>query len=312
MRRIEKGLRKWPKIFSKSFSHTPVMREEIVTYLQPENKKYIVDCTLGLGGHSRRILERMNPDGVVIGLDRDEESLKLAEEKLSDYRNRIFIFNSDFSNIDSILAGLRIKKADGFLFDLGMSSFQLSLSERGFSFLKEGLLDMRMNRRDLISAYDLVNNLSERELSFIFREFGQEKWHSRIARLIVEERRKMPIVTTLQLAELIEKHIAFRSYSSYIHSAARIFQALRIAVNHELEFLEVALEKSLRLLNEKGRICIISFHSLEDKIIKKIFKKAIASGEYFLITAKPLHVSTSEEIDNSYSRAARLRVIERR
>lgn len=224
----------------------------------------------------------------------------------------IFI-HGNFSDIDTILKGLGIKKVDAILFDLGISTFQLTNPQRGFSFQNEGPLDMRMDKDSYICAYDLINNLNEEEISTILRNFGQERWHNRIAHLLVQERQKQPISTTTQLANIVIKSIPGRFRHSHyrIHPATRTFQAVRIAVNRELEILELALNKAIATLGKGGRIVVISFHSLEDRVAKWTFRKAQTEGLINIITPKPL-IPREEEIENNpASRSSKLRVAEK-
>jgi len=237
------------------------MLNEVLQYLNLSPGKTIVDATIGTGGHSQAILEQIMPGGKIIGIDRDEESLSVCRERLSKYGSACEFVQGNFVDIDSILGNLNIKKIDGVLFDLGISSFQLGDPHRGFSFQNEGPLDMRLDRSSYISAYDLVNNLNEDEISTLLWNFGQERWHNRIANLLVKERERQPISTTSQLANIVIRSIPNRYRHRYyrIHPATRTFQAVRIAVNRELEILESAIDKAIELLDEKGRICVISF-----------------------------------------------------
>jgi len=204
-----------------------------------------------------------------------------------------------------------VKRVDGILFDLGLSSFQLDNPERGFSFRQEGPLDMRMDRHSYISAYDLINNLNEDEISSLLRNFGEERWHNRIARYLVYERQKHPIATTTELSEVIVRALPHKYRYFRIHPATRTFQAVRIAVNRELETFETSLQKTMDFLNKSARICVISFHSLEDRIAKLEFRKFAKDGLINIITAKPLTPGLSEIRDNPSSRSAKLRVAER-
>lgn len=291
--------------------HTPVMLEQTLEYLNLSPGEIIVDMTIGTGGHAQAILERIMPKGKLIGIDRDQESLALASERLRQMGEACEFVYGNFIDIDNILGRLNIKKIDGVLFDLGLSSFQLEDSHRGFSFQYEGPLDMRLDRNSYISAYDLVNNLTQEEISTLLWNFGQERWHNRIARLLVREREKQPIATTLQLSNIVVKAIPYRHRYHRIHPATRTFQAIRIAVNRELEALEVAIAKSIELLDKTARICVISFHSLEDRIVKLSFRKAASKGEVNIITPKPLTPTQAEIKDNPSSRSAKLRVAER-
>ncbi len=293
--------------------HTPVMVKEVLDYLSLSPGKIVVDATIGTGGHSKAILENILPGGRLIGIDRDEESLAVSRERLHDYSDSCEFAHDNFVNINTILESLNIKKVDAILFDLGISSFQLEDPNRGFSFQYEGPLDMRLDRNSYISAYDLVNNLNEDEISTLLWNFGQERWHNRIARLLVEERQKHPIATTLQLANIVVRAIPYRYRYRYyrIHPATRTFQAVRIAVNRELETLGIAINKSFDILKKKARICVISFHSLEDRVVKQSFRRAASEGLINIITPKPLIPASSEIKINPSSRSSKLRVAEK-
>jgi len=293
--------------------HTPVMLTEVLDYLDLRPGKTIVDATIGTGGHSQGILERIMPGGRLIGIDRDQESLSTAKERLANFSESCDFIHSNFIDIDNILKTLNIPKIDGVLFDLGISSFQLEDPERGFSFQNEGPLDMRLDRNSNISAYDLVNNLNEEEISSLLWAFGQERWHNRIAYILVREREKHPIATTLELSSIVQKAIPLRYRHRYyrIHPATRTFQAVRIAVNRELETLEMAISKAIELLNKKSRICVISFHSLEDRIVKFGFRKLAYEGLINIITPKPQTATCTEIEENPSSRSSKLRVAER-
>lgn len=291
--------------------HIPVMCREVLDYLNLAPGKTIVDLTIGTGGHSLKILERIMPRGRLIGIDRDEESLNMAKERLRDYSSSCEFVYGNFMDIDKILSSLNIKKVDGILFDLGLSSVQLDDPDRGFSFQNEGPLDMRLDKNSYISAYDLVNNLNEDELSCLLWNFGQERWHNRIARFLVKEREKHPISTTQELSDIVVRAIPYRYRHHRIHPATRTFQAVRIAVNRELETLEIAIQKAIELLDKKARICVISFHSLEDRIVKLNFRDFALRGLIKIITPKPL-VPTALEIEqNPKSRSAKFRVAEK-
>ncbi len=290
--------------------HVPVMLSEVIDYLKLAPGQVIVDATVGCGGHSLEILKKITPGGRLIGLDRDEESLDVCRRNLSEFKDSFELVHANFSDIDQVLEKQNIKNIDGIVFDLGMSTYQLKNAQRGFSFNQEGPLDMRLDKSSYISAYDLVNNLNENEISHLLWNFGQERWHSRIARLIVQERKNQPIATTTQLATLVMRSIPYRYRKSYyrIHPATRTFQAIRIAVNRELEILEEAIKKAVAFLNKQARICVISFHSLEDRIIKHTFRALKSDGIIEIITAKPLTPVFSEVESNPASRSSKLRV----
>lgn len=291
--------------------HIPAMLNEVLDCLNLRPGKVIVDATVGTGGHSRRILESIVPDGRLIGIDRDKESLTAAAERLSDYEGFTDLIYGNFVDVDRIAADLNIGSVDGILFDLGISTVQMNDPQRGFSFRNDGPLDMRMDRNSFISAYDLVNNLDEEELSNLIKDFGEERFHNRIARFLARERQTHPISTTAELSDIVVRAIPYRYRHYRIHPATRTFQAVRIAVNRELEILETALMKAVDLLNKRGRICVISFHSLEDRIVKFTFRSLAAKGILKIITAKPLIPQDAEIKRNPSSRSAKLRAAEK-
>ncbi|MCX5697598.1 MAG: 16S rRNA (cytosine(1402)-N(4))-methyltransferase RsmH [Candidatus Omnitrophica bacterium] len=291
--------------------HTPVMLGEILEYLDLAPGKTVVDATVGTAGHALEVLKKITPGGRLIGIDRDEDALAIARHQLEHYGKNSRLVYGSFADIDNILKDCGIRKVDGILFDLGVSSLQLGDPERGFSFNKDGPLDMRMDKKSYISAYDLMNNLNEQEISTILWNFGQERWHRRIARLLVREREKHPITTTSQLSDIVFRAMPYKHKYQRIHPATRTFQAVRIAVNRELESLESAITKSVDLLAKGGRICVISFHSLEDRIVKWRFREFASNGLVRIITPKPLTPSWGEAKENPSSRSSKLRVAER-
>ncbi len=291
--------------------HVPVMLRESMESLSLQSGNCAVDCTLGLAGHSLKIAEKISPTGHLIAIDRDGDSIKQARERLKNFSIQMDFRQDDFRHIDKVLSDLNISEVDGILYDLGISSFQLNDRERGFSLKSEGPLDMRMDRESYISAYDLVNSLSEREISSILKNFGQERFHNRIARFLVQQRLKAPLETTKDLTEVVLRAVPRKFQNQRIHPATRTFQAIRIAVNRELEALEIALEKSINFLKIGGRICVISFHSLEDKIVKEKFRSFAKAGRIKIIFKKPLRPTEDEIHNNSRCRSARLRVAER-
>ncbi|MCX5668830.1 MAG: 16S rRNA (cytosine(1402)-N(4))-methyltransferase RsmH [Candidatus Omnitrophica bacterium] len=293
--------------------HVPVMLQEVLDSLRLAPGQIIVDATLGTGGHAIEILKRIIPQGKLIGIDRDENSLAICRQRLMEFKNNTEFVHGNFSDLDQILGNLGIEKIDGIVFDLGISSYQLHDAQRGFSFQEEGPLDMRLDKSSYICAYDLVNNLNENEISTMLWNFGQERWHNRIAHLLVQERRNEPISTTKQLANLVMRAIPHRYRRSYyrIHPATRTFQAVRIAVNRELEILENTIKKAVDILKKQARICVISFHSLEDRVIKHTFRALKADGLIDIITTKPLTPDVSEIEVNPSSRSSKFRVAER-
>jgi len=291
--------------------HIPVMLKEVIEHLNLPEGGCVVDCTLGLGGHAAEILKVIGCKGFLIGLDRDGDALALAEDRLKSVPGQCHFIQSDFREIGNVLDHLGIRQVDGILFDLGISSYQLDNADRGFSIKKEGPLDMRMDRSSYISAHDLVNTLSEHEISNILKEFGEERWHHRIARALVSERSRAPIESTKQLSEIVRLAIPARYRNQRIHPATRTFQAFRIAVNRELESLPEALDRCTDYLKIGGRICVISFHSLEDRIVKEKFRNLSREGRLKLLFKKPLRPGDDETLHNSRSRSARLRAAER-
>ena len=292
--------------------HRPVMLKETLEFLNLKSGMTIVDATLGIGGHAAGIMEKIVPGGRLIGLDRDEESLVIAKEELKGSSARVDFVHADFRNIDAVLNSLKVEKIDGILWDLGLSSYQLDSPDRGFSFRYDAPLDMRMDKSGYVLAYDLVNNLTEKEISDILWAFGEERWHNRIAKFLVREREINPVATTNQLKDIVLKAIPQRfAAHSRIHPATRTFQALRIAVNRELEALSQALEKIPNFLNKGARVGVISFHSLEDRIVKRNFRDNADSGVYTIITKKPLLPLEDEIEDNPRSRSAKMRIAER-
>ncbi len=309
---IDSDLKKWQKDCSEeTMTHYPVLYREVLQYLAVEDKKVVLDCTCGMGSHALKMLPRMREDSLYIGIDKDSDSLDIARQQLVSFKNRVVLVNEDFRNLDLVLRSLAIEKVDAVLMDLGISTYQLMDSERGFSFSKEGPLDMRMDRQSFLCAADLINNLSEKELALIFERFGEERFARRIAHSVVEQRRKNPFSTTTQLRDLILHAVPLRSRKYRIHPATRVFQALRIAVNRELDSLSEGIEKAIACLAPKGRIAAISFHSLEDRIVKHTFKKHSLAKEVFILTKKPVSPAEAELKENNASRSAKLRAAEK-
>ena len=289
--------------------HQPVLLEEVITLLAPASDKIYVDCNLGLGGHSQRILEESAPHGRVIGFEWDEEALLLGRERLSPYGNRLSTVRANFAEIRNSLAALGVEKVDGILVDLGLSSLQLDSSGRGFSFRGSEPLDMRMDGRGHLTARELVNSAAAEELADIFYYYGEERQARRITARIVEERQKQRIETTDQLVSIVEKAVPRKFHPKHIHVATRVFQALRIAVNSELENLEKILADGASVLNPGARFCVISFHSLEDRLVKQAFRDNPALT---VITKKPVLPSSLELNGNPRARSAKLRAAEKK
>jgi 16S rRNA (cytosine1402-N4)-methyltransferase len=284
--------------------HRPVLLDEVVTWLDPEEGSVIVDGTVGAGGHAAALARRVGSTGRVIGLDRDPEMLALAERTTRGLP--VTLIRSAYSDLGEVLGGLGVGAVDGVVFDLGLSSDQLGWSHRGFSFSSDGPLDMRYDPDAEVSAADLVNTLDAEELARLFFEYGEERFSRRVARRIVEARRAEPITTTGRLAELVRKSIPGKW--GPIDPATRVFQALRIAVNRELDHLEAALEGLPGLLKAGGRLAVISFHSLEDRRVKRAFRD---DPRLKALTRKPVAASAEERTANPRARSAKLRVAER-
>lgn len=254
-----------------TFSHLSVLPDEVLALLAPAPSGIYLDGTLGGGGHARLILEASAPDGRLVGLDRDPSALRKAAEVLAPFGNRVVLRHRNFSDAAEVLAELGISGLDGMLLDLGVSSHQLDEASRGFSFRGEAPLDMRMDPTSGPTAADVVNAAAAEELARIFREYGEERWAGRIARRIVQVRQQQPLTTTRQLADLVRDTVPGGKAPARIHPATRVFQALRIHVNQELEHVSRGIASAIDLLNPGGRLVVISFHSLEDRIVKRFF-----------------------------------------
>jgi len=299
--------------------HIPVMVEEVVTCLRCEPHRTFVDATLGSGGHAVEILKRTGPDGTLIGVEWDADAIAEAREVLAPFGKRVKIFRENFVSLPEILKDSKIESVDGILLDLGFSSLQLEKGERGFSLQKEGPLDMRMDNRIEPTAADLVNQFSAKEIEKVLSEYGEERWAKRIAQSIVYERERRPILTTQGLRKVVYQTIPRRFQSRSIDPATRTFQALRIKVNEELENLKAILETGWKSLGKGGRMCVISFHSLEDRLVKEAFrnlakkgtKGLLEEGAMRILTKKPITPSEEERSKNPRCRSAKLRCAER-
>ena len=308
------------------FKHTSVLLEETVDGLNIKPDGIYVDGTLGGGGHAYEVCTRLGNKGRFIGIDQDEAAIEAAGIRLRDFGERVTIVRSNYCDMKSQLQKLGIDKVDGIVLDLGVSSYQLDTAERGFSYRVDAPLDMRMDRRQTMTAKDIVNDYSEMDLFRIIRDYGEDKFAKNIAKHIVMEREKGPIETTGQLIEIIKRAIPMKFQKTAGHPAKRTFQAIRIELNKELEVLKNTLDDMIDLLNKDGRICIITFHSLEDRIVKSIFKRNedpctcpshfpvcvcgnVSKGK--VITRKPILPSDEELEANSRSKSAKLRIFER-
>jgi 16S rRNA (cytosine1402-N4)-methyltransferase len=303
------------------FKHTSVLLGECIENLKIKPQGIYLDLTLGKGGHSKEILKKLDKNGLLIGLDQDEEAIEAAKENLKDFSNVLY-FNSNFENVDKILDDAGVDKINGALMDIGVSSYQIDNGERGFSYMKDGPLDMRMDQKNELTAEYIVNNYSLDELQEIFSKYGEERFSRTIARNIVEERKSKKIFTTLQLRNIVMKSVRTKE----AHPEKRVFQALRIEVNRELEVLENTLEKVVDRLEVGGRLCVITFHSLEDRIVKNKFKEMNTDcicppdlpvcvcdhkKKVKIITKKPIEPTEKEKKENKRANSAKLRVCER-
>lgn len=309
------------------FKHVPVLFNECMENLKIKPDGIYVDGTLGGGGHSHGIGERLSKNGTLIGIDRDQDALKAAGERLADLECNVILVHSNYADIKEVLEDLDIDGIDGALLDIGVSSYQLDNSERGFSYMQDAPLDMRMNRDESFSAYDVVNDYSESRLHEVISKYGEERWAKRIAQFIVDARADGPIETTGQLVDIIKAAIPASARRDGPHPAKRTFQAIRIEVNSELDQIESAVDRYCDVLNPRGRLCIITFHSLEDRIVKDAFKARLnpctcppelpvcvcgKKSDVKKVTGKPIISCEQELEDNPRARSAKLRVIEKK
>ena len=320
----------WPRSprgwSSMDFKHTPVLFEECMKGLDIRPGGTYVDGTLGGAGHSLGITERMGPEGTLIGIDRDEEALKAAEQRLAGRPGNIILVNRTYAEIKDILAEQGVDQINGALLDIGVSSYQLDNEERGFSYMKDAPLDMRMDRKGSFSAWDVVNGYEEDRLAELIRDYGEERWARRIASFIVRERKNSPIETTGELTEIIKAAIPASARRDGPHPAKRTFQAIRIEVNGELDQLARACDAYCDVLAPGGRLAIITFHSLEDRIVKEAFGRRLnpctcpkdlpcvcgKKPDVRKVTGKPIIPTEEERETNPRARSAKLRIIEKR
>jgi len=288
--------------------HVPVMMEEVRELLSAHGPRVVVDATVGTGGHAAGMLGAT--EARLIGLDRDADALAVAGDRLKSFGDRVMLRHADFGAIAQVVCDSGIESADAILADLGMSSFALEDAQRGFSFRLEGPLDMRMDRSQTLRAYDLVNEESESDLADILHHWGEERAARRIARSIVDARRRRRIETTGELRAIVERVLGPRRGGG-VHPATRTFQALRIAVNHEMESLGSFLESAPELLSAGGRMAVIAYHSLEDRAVKERIRELVHRGGYMAITRKVMRPSAAEVASNPRARSARLRCLER-
>lgn len=308
------------------FNHKSVLLNETIEQLNIKSEGIYVDGTLGGAGHSLQIAKRLSDKGRLIGIDQDEAAIITASKRLEDYKEHVSIIRNNYCNIDSCLSELGIEKVDGILLDLGVSSYQLDTAERGFSYMADAPLDMRMDRRQSTTAKDIVNRYSEMELFHMIRDYGEDRFAKNIAKHIVKAREEKEIETTFELSEIIKAAIPMKVRALGGHPAKRTFQAIRIELNNELTVLKESLDRMIELLNPGGRLCIITFHSLEDRIVKQNFRKnenpctcppnfpVCVCGNKpkgKVITKKPILPTEAELENNSRAKSAKLRVFER-
>ena len=292
-------------------AHIPVLAKEALSYLALKKGMVIADCTVGMGGHAKAILEEIGDSGYLIGIDRDAEVLKEAKSVLSEIGSNFRLFHSNYKDLDFVLKTAGVEEVDGALFDLGTSSFQLVNAERGFSIKSDGSLDMRMDKNDPLKASDIVNRYSKYELIDIFKKYGDEYFAARIAERIIRAREQGEIKSTAQLAGIVERALPYKYRFRRIHPATKVFMALRIAVNNEIESLEAGLSKIIPFLKKKARLCVISFHSIEDRTVKNAFKELAKLDVFRVLTKKPVQPREEEIMNNPRARSAKLRAAER-
>lgn len=299
------------------YKHTPVMVDEVMFYLDPQPGEVIVDLTVGGGGHAERLLEAVGPSGRLIGFDQDPAALAEAETRLAPYKKQLALVKKEFQNVRQTLQTMGIREVHGVLMDLGVSSPQFDTADRGFSYRFDAPLDMRMDPDGPVTAADILRRYSKNELTTVIGRYGEDKWASRIATFIVERRKTRPIETTFELVDVIKAAIPAGARRHGPHPARRTFQALRIEVNGELTALEEALRESLMCLARKGRIVVISYHSLEDRIVKNTFKEfseetSVETGvRLMILTKKPVKPAAEEMAANARAESAKLRAAER-
>jgi len=290
--------------------HKSVLLQETLEYLNCNKKSVVLDCTVGCAGHAIEILKIISPKGRLIGIDADKDTLKEAEKKLKIFNGSFKLFHENFVNFNKVLDDLNIKKVDAMLFDFGISSFQLDDGQRGFSFKNSGPLDMRMDKTKGLPLWRVLENMTEIQVGNIIKDFGEERQWRKIARAIIEARRISPIHDSGRFAQIIANAFNY-TYRTKIHPATKTFQAFRIFINDELGVIKEALLKAPEFLKKNGRVVVISFHSLEDRIVKRTFKVFTESGMLKTLTKKPITADRQEISENPRSRSAKLRSAER-
>ena len=310
-----------------NFRHTSVLLEPSIEQLQIRPNGIYVDGTLGGGGHSYHIAERLTEDGRLIGIDRDEDAICAASKRLEPFTDRVTIVKNNYGNIREVLDRLEISQVDGILLDLGVSSYQLDTAERGFSYMADAPLDMRMDREESRTAWDIVNTYSEQELFRVIRDYGEDRFAKNIAKHIVKQREEKPVETTGELVKIIQGAIPMKVQKTGGHPAKRTFQAIRIELNRELTVIDEVIDTMIDVLKPGGRLCIITFHSLEDRIVKEAFQRRLNPctcpkefpvcvcgkvTDVVKVTGKPIISGEEELTENPRARSAKLRIIEKK
>ncbi len=291
--------------------HTPVLKEEVLKYLDPKPNQNFIDCTAGEGGHMFALLEKTEPKGKVLGIEINEELYQKLKTKTKDFKDRVSLVNDSYTNLKEISERKKFTLVSGILFDLGFSSWHMDESEKGFSFRKDEFLDMRYStKKENITAWEIINGWPKEELEEIFKKYGEERFSKIIAQRLIEKRKIKKINTTFELSEIIKESIPLKFHKKKIHPATKVFQALRITVNQEIENLENTLPQVMDVLGKKGKIVVISFHSLEDRIVKHFFKNLYKENEIKILTKKPVMAGEQEIKINPRSRSAKLRAIQ--
>lgn len=290
--------------------HIPVLLKEALHYLSPQTDENFIDATAGEGGHTAAILERNKPRGKVLGIEADPDLCKKLKSRLTKFPNRVILINDSYINLEEIVRKNNFKPVHGILFDLGMCSWHLESSGRGFSYLGDEPLDMRFSLKNDLTAAEIINFWSVEKIEKILKEFGEERYARRIALAVKEARKKERVIGTQQLKDILKKILPKNYDKKRMHFATRTFQALRIAVNNELETIEKGIQQAINILEPNGKIVIISFHSLEDRIVKNLFKKGSKAGKLNILTKKPITPSLEEIKNNPRSRSAKLRAAE--
>jgi len=292
-------------------THVPVLLKEVIDFLGPQANKNFIDATVGEGGHALAILKKNGPDGKLLGIEVDSDIYKGLKKKMAEFPNRLILVNDSYVNLEKIVRKNDFKPVHGILFDLGMCSWHLEASGRGFSYLRDEPLDMRFNPKNDLTAAEIINFWDIERIKKILKEFGEEKYAHRISLAIKEARKKERIIGTQQLVDILKRVLPKNYDKKRIHFATRTFQALRIAVNDELQIIEDGIKQAIKILDQGGRIAVISFHSLEDRIVKNLFKEKAKIGELNILTKRPISPCQEEIKNNIRSRSAKLRAAEK-